>query len=151
MRLYYPTFPGDKRPKGEIAVLSHEIPLRIGEDWEVYKNYTILTHPSARTLAIVDLAFIKRCLSRCEKKHAACSQQESQDADDHPTDIFLINVQKGCLEPANTSFRYFALSYVWGDGGFTKHVVKMSSLYESLDLFYLHGPSSNCLKQFKMR
>ncbi|RYP60908.1 hypothetical protein DL770_009893 [Monosporascus sp. CRB-9-2] len=74
----------------------------------------------ARTSALLNLDFIKRCLSGCEGKHATCSQWESQDADHSPSDIFLVNVQEECLEPANASLRYFALSYVWGDERFCK-------------------------------
>lgn len=61
----------------------------------------------------VDAELIKLWLSRCEKKHTICSQQNTET---YPPGLILIDAEKMCLVPvaSGSPVRYIALSYVWG-------------------------------------
>ncbi|KAF2143502.1 uncharacterized protein K452DRAFT_269073, partial [Aplosporella prunicola CBS 121167] len=62
--------------------------------------------------SVVDARSIKRWLSKCEKTHTTCGKLATKNAQD--LKLLLIDVFERKIINADSSFRYVALSYVWG-------------------------------------
>jgi hypothetical protein len=64
------------------------------------------------TLANVEIA--RKWIHTCQMGLGRCKEPFSYMETDFPPSFRLIDIQRQCITPANNTFIYYALSYVWG-------------------------------------
>lgn len=66
------------------------------------------------TFSKVSMGDVKRHVGNCDDQHEQCRNYTRKIRDAKPVEIILIDLEKGCLVPATTAYRYIAFSYVRG-------------------------------------
>lgn len=76
-----------------------------------------------RVLSYVDMSLLKRWLLNCEQRHVGECPHNSgtPDWESGFMPMFVIDIEKGCIELTPINCRYVALSYVWGRGKMLTH------------------------------